>query len=259
MTQSTPGFVGGEYPTGAQWDSYFAVKLDVANIPAVDGALMGSTSVAGVMIPITLGTGLTLSAANVLSYALPTAATSVTLGLVSPDSATILNNAGAIRVNYGTVLNTAAQGNDSRIVNALQTTAIPAGATSLLGGTASVGAAGLVTVGANLSLVSGVLSALAGSATVVRVITAAGNVTVLASDGLVTIKKTTAAATAVTLEASPATGARHIIKDGKGDSATNNITISPASGTIDGSANYVLNISHESIEIIFNGTEWNIV
>lgn len=167
MTQSTPGFVGGEYPTAAQWDSYFAAKLDVANVPAVGSALLGSTPVVGVLVPISIG--------------------------------------------------------------------------------------------ANLSLIGGVLSASAGASTIVRVVTAAGNVTVLVSDGLLVINKTTGEATAVTLEANPIVGARHVIKDGKGDSLTNNITILSASGTIEGNANYVLNVNRESVDVIFNGYEWNVV
>jgi hypothetical protein len=51
-------------------------------------------------------------------YTLPTA-TATTLGGVKPDGTTINNSAGAISVNYGASANTAAQGNDSRIVNAL--------------------------------------------------------------------------------------------------------------------------------------------
>ena len=53
------------------------------------------------------------------SYVLPVA-TSAVLGGVSPDGTTITNTAGAISVTYGTASNTAAQGNDSRIVGAVQ-------------------------------------------------------------------------------------------------------------------------------------------
>ena len=50
------------------------------------------------------------------------AATSTTLGGVQPDGVTIANSGGAISVNFGTAANTAAQGNDSRIVGALAAT-----------------------------------------------------------------------------------------------------------------------------------------
>ena len=71
-----------------------------------------------------------------------------------------------------------------------------------------------------------------GNATNVRVVTAAGGVTVLSTDGTVVIKKTVAATTAVTLEASPTTGAIHVVKDGAGNAASFPITISPATITV---------------------------
>jgi hypothetical protein len=54
------------------------------------------------------------------AYTLPTATNSV-LGGVNPDGTTITNSSGAISVTYGTVANTAARGNDSRITGAVQT------------------------------------------------------------------------------------------------------------------------------------------
>lgn len=89
-----------------------------------------------------------------------------------------------------------------------------------------------------------------------RVITAAGNVTVAAGDGLIVLNKATGAATTVTLETSPVAGAVHRIKDGKGDAATNNITIVPAAGTIDGAANYVLAVNRGGVTVEYSGTEW---
>jgi hypothetical protein len=53
------------------------------------------------------------------SNAIPTA-TSSNLGLAKPDGTTITASAGALSVVYGTGANTAAQGNDSRITGALQ-------------------------------------------------------------------------------------------------------------------------------------------
>jgi hypothetical protein len=50
-----------------------------------------------------------------------------------------------------------------------------------------------------------------------------------------------------------------IIKDGKGDAATNNITVTPAAGTIDGSSTAVINTNYGSMQLIYNGTQWNII
>lgn len=92
-----------------------------------------------------------------------------------------------------------------------------------------------------------------------RVVTAAGAITALATDGIIVVNKATGAATPITLEASPATGAVHIVKDGKGDAQTNNITITPASGTIDGSPNIIINQNRAAVTLIFAGAEWSIL
>jgi hypothetical protein len=92
-----------------------------------------------------------------------------------------------------------------------------------------------------------------------RVVTAAGAVTVATTDYCVVVNKSAGAATAVNLPASPATGLTYIIKDGKRDAATNNITITPAAGNIEGAATYVINTNGGSAMIVYSGTEWLVV
>lgn len=93
----------------------------------------------------------------------------------------------------------------------------------------------------------------------VRVVVAAGAVTVTSADNVVVVNKTVGAATTVNLPASPATGLTFTIKDGKGDANTNNITITPAAGNIDANATYVMNANWQSATMVFNGTIWNLV
>ena len=66
---------------------------------------------------------------------------------------------GAAALNVGTTAGTVAAGNDSRIIGALQSGAIPAASGQLLGGSGTAGAASAVTVGSGLSLSAGTLSA----------------------------------------------------------------------------------------------------
>lgn len=54
------------------------------------------------------------------------------------------------------------------------------------------------------------------------------------------------------------TGKVYVIKDIDGDATTNNINVVPAGTTIDGQANYVINLDYGSITVVFNGTEWNV-
>lgn len=57
----------------------------------------------------------------------------------------------------------------------------------------------------------------------------------------------------------PATGKQVIIKDNVGSAGTNNITVTPNVGNIDGSASFIMNANYASITIVYNGTEWSIL
>jgi len=92
-----------------------------------------------------------------------------------------------------------------------------------------------------------------------RVITAAGGVTVASDDYIITMKKTVGQITTITLPASPTTSRSIIVKDGNGDAATYNITISGNGKTIDGAATFVLDRNFQAVEIVYNGTEWNAI
>jgi hypothetical protein len=76
----------------------------------------------------------------------------------------------------------------------------------------------------------------------IRVVTAAGPVTVSpATDYLIVIDETTPAPTTVNYSCTP--GFTLLVKDGAGNDATNAITLTPSSGTIDGAASFVMNAS----------------
>lgn len=93
----------------------------------------------------------------------------------------------------------------------------------------------------------------------VRTVTGAGAITISATtDYMICVKKTSGAATAITLPASPATGANFVVKDCKGDAATNNITVTPASGTIDGASAFVMSTAYQSVGMTYNGSEWSL-
>ena len=85
---------------------------------------------------------------------------------------------------------------------------------------------------------------------VVRAVTSAGVVTIVASDDIVLINKSVGEATQVNLQASADRGRSLKIVDLKGDAATNNITLTPnGSETIIGNATYVISTNNGSIEI----------
>jgi hypothetical protein len=54
-------------------------------------------------------------------------------------------------------------------------------------------------------------------------------------------------------------GQEILIKDGKGDANTNNITVVSSGNTIDGFSAITIAVNYQSIHFMYNGTEWNIV
>lgn len=91
-----------------------------------------------------------------------------------------------------------------------------------------------------------------------RVVTAAGSITITSADYIVIVNKASGAATIVNLPAG-VTNTIFIIKDGKGDAGSNNITITPNSGNIDGASTYVISTNYGAATIVYNGTQWNII
>lgn len=217
---------------------------------ATTSQLYGGTGAAGTAQALTLGTGFslvgtTLSATGGSGSGTVSAGTTGTLGYYAANGTTLspLTVGAGLYVFAGTITGAV----------------VPGGTTSqLLGASGTSGTANLVTVGSGLSLAAGTLTATGAANPTPRIITAAGPVTVLAGDGLVVLNKTVGAATTVTLEASPVAGVAHRIKDGKGDAGTNNITVQPAAGTIDGAATFVMNTNRQAITVEYTGAEWSI-
>jgi hypothetical protein len=89
-----------------------------------------------------------------------------------------------------------------------------------------------------------------------RIITASGLVQTFCTDRNVGINKIITESTSVALYVTVAPGHRITISDVKGDAATNNITITPASGTIDGSATYLISTAYGSWSGYWTGAIW---
>lgn len=89
--------------------------------------------------------------------------------------------------------------------------------------------------------------------------TAAGAVTLAHLDDIILVNKASGAATAVNLPANPLIGRVYTIKDAKGDANSNNITLTPAAGNIDGSGTYVMSTNYQAARIAYNGTQWNVL
>lgn len=93
----------------------------------------------------------------------------------------------------------------------------------------------------------------------VRVVTVSGPITVTATDAIIIVNKTVGEATAITLIPAPTVGQFISIKEGKGDGGANNLTISPTAGTIDGASSVVISTNFGFKNMVYNGTQWNVV
>lgn len=115
------------------------------------------------------------------------------------------------------------------------------------------------------SLISGSVTLGASAGTAVHQLNGGVRHTVRSISGATTLDTTTtdyivlanssSAAFTVTLPAATS-GRKIIIKDSGGSAQTNNITVSPASGTIDGAASFVINNNYQSIDLVSDGTNW---
>lgn len=92
-----------------------------------------------------------------------------------------------------------------------------------------------------------------------RLHTAAGAAALARDESLLGINKGTGAATVVNLPANPIPFKEYVVVDVKADAATNNITLTPASGNINGSATNVINTNRGYRRIFHDTTEWKIV
>lgn len=112
------------------------------------------------------------------------------------------------------------------------------------------------------SVIAGNLQVVGSVRNATRTVTAAGTDTATAQDVTIVFNKTVAAASAETIPtcAAGTSGRRIIVKDGKGDAATNNIVISPVSGLIDGAASVTISRNSGSVQLSCDGSSaWNVV
>ena len=74
--------------------------------------------------------------------------------------------------------------------------------------------------------------------------------------GDVVLCTTTSSAVSVTLPANPVSGGIVTVKDNSGNANTNNITITPASGSIEGQSTLVLKDNWAVVRLVWNGSLW---
>jgi hypothetical protein len=81
--------------------------------------------------------------------------------------------------------------------------------------------------------------------------------TVLTTDYLIIVD--TSLARTINLNVAPTAGQTYRIKDNTGTAGTNNITVTPAAGTIDGAGTASIASNYGAIDVIFTGSQWVIL
>lgn len=91
------------------------------------------------------------------------------------------------------------------------------------------------------------------------IISAPGDYAVQPDDYIITVVKTVPEITTITLPAVPTESRSIIVKDGQGEATDFNITIDGNGQTIDDAPTLVMSVNWGSYEIIYNGTQWNVI
>lgn len=116
---------------------------------------------------------------------------------------------------------------------------------------------GLITAGAQL-IEGSQISALQFFG--VTVISTGASYTMLSTDVLIAFNSPNAALKTLALLAPTDLGKSVVIKDAIGTAGTYGITITPASGTIDGAASYTLRSNYKSVTLVADGvSNWMVV
>ncbi len=135
----------------------------------------------------------------------------------------------------------------------------------IIGATAGNPAWATLTAGSGISITNAAnsitiaLTAIANTVTYTPVNFAASPYSTLTTDYYIGADVTGGAIT-IRLPNTPATGRIYAVKDVVGLAATNNITVTTSGGAvnIDGATTFVMNTAYESIQLIFNGTSYEI-
>ena len=122
------------------------------------------------------------------------------------------------------------------------------------GGILALGGGPAGTGGSGAAATSGAVQIVGGQRVTTRTIASTGTVDSTATSDF-QIFCNFSAAGSVTLPV-PTAGRVLRIKDIAGNAGTDNITVTPNTGTIDGSATYVLNINKAGVELTSDGTNW---
>lgn len=248
---SSPSFAGTTTVATGLIATTGNIVATAGNINATAGSMSAGTT-------ITAGTGITATTGNI------TATTGDIIATAGAVSANTTVTAGTI-VTAGTGITCSAftagvvQSDNSGVFSSTKGN----NGEILIGSTAGVPAWSTITPGANISIVNAAnsitISANSGAATLNYTSTATSPYVVTATDDFIGVD-CSGGAIQVNLPDAPTTGRIFVIKDFTGSAATHNITVTTVGGvvTIDGATTYVMNTNFQSVQVLFDGTRYEI-
>jgi len=258
------------------------VALTTTNLTTVDGTVYWDGSLLNTTAVGTAGWVLTSNGAGMPpTYQAAMASGSVTT-LHTQDGNNVTPTLGVVNISGGSNLTTTGTVGPNTVTISLsgitQHSLQVGGAANALtqlgvasNGQLPIGSAGAdpvlatITAGNNITVTNGAGSitiAANGGAQVVNytgVNHAASPYTVLATDYYISAD-VTGGVISILLPNAPSTGRIFVIKDKVGLAATSNITVTTVGGAvnIDGATSFVMNTAYESIQLIFNGTSYEV-
>lgn len=268
--------LGGEIPQAFDTDSGTAIPdsgvLDILGGDAISTS--GATNVVTISVSgqteHALSVGTASGAITPLSAAtngqLPigsTGADPVVAAITSGNNLTVTNGAGSITLDVTGTTNHAIQvGNATGSLTSLAAATdgqIPIGSTGVDPVVANITAGTNVTITNGAGSITIDASSTSQIANYTAVIGGGAAYTVLSTDYYISADVTPGVIT-IRLPNAPSTGRLFVVKDSVGQAATNNITITTVAGSIDidGSFTFVMNTAYESVNLIFNGSAYEV-
>lgn len=189
------------------------------------------------------------------------------MGLTQVDGLTATDNITGGNISGSTITGSPISGSSGSFTTVSAATAIFTGDVTVSGKVTVGQAVSAASLHINAAISAATLNATgnvkfdAGQISFVSACVADGNFTMTVNDYCFVINHTSAQASSVFLPAAPTKGQEFIVKDGKGDAGTRNITVDVVTSalTIDGNGTSVIGTNFQSKKFIFNGTQYNVI
>lgn len=241
------------------------ITFDLANTISVSGSITAGTGLIATTGGVTASAGnISATTGSVSAGTTMTAGTGIssTAGNISALAGNLTAPAGGLVVNTGITVSTFNEGVVVSDLNGIFSSINGTDGQVLIGDTGANPVWANLTAGSNISILNGANSitiSSSGPSTVAYTPVAASPYVVLAADYFIGVDTTLGPIT-IELPDAPTTGRVIVIKDSQGTSSTNAITVTTVGGVvlIDGATSQSITSDYGSIQVVFNGSFYEI-